>query len=329
MEDKKVVREYQFDNMKALLIFLVVLGHILHDFGMDQPLGDALYKIIFSFHMPAFLFVSGYFARYRPKALFTRLFPLYLIFQCLHYLMDFIGNSVLEGQLTTVPLQFFTPRFTLWYLLAVLAYQLLIPVIEVEGTREKVKLLAAAVGFGLLMGLTPDNDNFMAMTRIVTFLPFFLLGYYERRIRFFERMKKRHGKVQKAATGGFLAAILILIGVFHEQINDKWFLGTKSYGEGGGTWYIRLAIYAVAFLWIWILRTWIPERRLPFVEKIGKNTLPVYLIHGLIVHSFEFIPIYLILRDNVALILLLAVILTVMLSRDPLERMMRRIHISL
>lgn len=193
MEQRRMVREYQFDSMKALLIFFVVLAHILHDYGTG-PVGDAMYKIIFSFHMPAFLFVSGYFARYKPKALFAKLFPLYLLFQCLHYLLDFIGNSVIERQLTTVPLQFFTPRFTLWYLLAILAYQLLIPVIEVESTRQKVKILIAVIGFGLLMGLTPDNDNFMAMSRIITFLPFFLLGYYERQLRIFSRVRQKSGK---------------------------------------------------------------------------------------------------------------------------------------
>lgn len=328
MEQNKIVREHQFDSMKALLIFLVVLAHILHDFGTN-PVGDAMYKIIFSFHMPAFLFVSGYFARYKPKALFAKLFPLYLLFQCLHYLLDFIGNSVIEGQLTTVPLQFFTPRFTLWYLLAILAYQLLIPVIETESTKQKMKIWIAAIGFGLLMGLTPDNDNFMAMSRIITFLPFFLLGYYEKQLRIFTRMRRKSGKYGKAAAGLLAGILIVLISVFHEQINDQWFLGTRSYGEGGGTWYIRLIIYIVAFLWIGVLMILMPGREIPFVDKIGRNTLPVYLIHGLIIHSFEYIPVYLVLKGNITANIILAVVLTVVLARNSLERWMRKIHISL
>ncbi len=328
MEQRRMVREYQFDSMKALLIFLVVLAHILHDFGTN-PVGDAMYKIIFSFHMPAFIFVSGYFARYNPKALFAKLFPLYLLFQFLHYLLDFIGNSVIDGQLMTVPLQFFTPRFTLWYLLAILAYQLLIPVIEVESTGKKVKILIAAIGFGLLMGLTPDNDNFMAMSRIITFLPFFILGYYERQLRIFSRMKQKSGKYGKAAAGLLAGILIVWISIFHEQINDQWFLGTKSYGEGGGTWYIRLIIYIVAFLWIGILMILIPGREISFVDKIGRNTLSVYLIHGLIVHSFEYISMNRILEDHILVIILFSAVLTFLLSRDIFDKWVRSVHISL
>lgn len=329
MEQNKIVRVHQFDSMKALLIFLVVLAHILHDFGMNHPVGDAMYKVIFSFHMPAFIFVTGYFARYKPKALFAKLFPLYLIFQCLHYLLDFVGNSIMEGQLTAVPLQFFTPRFTLWYLLAILAYQLLIPVIEAESTRQKVKILIAAIGFGLLMGLTPDNDNFMAMSRIITFLPFFLLGYYEKQLRIFTRMRRKSGKYGKAAAGLLAGILIVLISVFHEQINDQWFLGTRSYGEGGGTWYIRLIIYIAAFLWIWILMILMPEQEILFMDKIGRNTLPVYLIHGLIVHAFEYISVDKIFEDRILVILLFSAILTFVLSRDIFEKWLRKVHIPL
>lgn len=42
------------DVSKALLIYLVFLGHI-------ERYGDAISTIIFSFHMPAFFIISGFF----------------------------------------------------------------------------------------------------------------------------------------------------------------------------------------------------------------------------------------------------------------------------
>ncbi len=52
------MRDFHFDNIKAVLIFLVVLGHVFRNLGAN---GDEylVYKIIYSFHMPALLFISG------------------------------------------------------------------------------------------------------------------------------------------------------------------------------------------------------------------------------------------------------------------------------
>ena len=55
-------REYQWDNLRFLLISLVVLGHLWEIMG-QAPYKDVVYRIIYSFHMPAFLFLSGMFAK--------------------------------------------------------------------------------------------------------------------------------------------------------------------------------------------------------------------------------------------------------------------------
>lgn len=51
-------RNGQIENLKVILIFCVIFGHLL------EPLegGYGLYKIIYSFHMPMFLFLNGWLA---------------------------------------------------------------------------------------------------------------------------------------------------------------------------------------------------------------------------------------------------------------------------
>ena len=44
-------RNFQYDTMKGILILLVLLGHCLEQFKG----GEMIYRIIYSFHMPAFL----------------------------------------------------------------------------------------------------------------------------------------------------------------------------------------------------------------------------------------------------------------------------------
>lgn len=47
-------REYEFDNAKGFLIFCVVLGHMLE--GNLTGVSKTLYILIYSFHMPFFVF---------------------------------------------------------------------------------------------------------------------------------------------------------------------------------------------------------------------------------------------------------------------------------
>ena len=60
-------REYLFDNYKVLLIILVVIGHFIEP-CYDQ--NSFLYELkwgIVAFHMPAFIFISGYFSKRIPS----------------------------------------------------------------------------------------------------------------------------------------------------------------------------------------------------------------------------------------------------------------------
>lgn len=69
------MREYKLDNLKFFLIFCVVFGHKLELFH-----AGGLYKVIYFFHMPAFVFLSGYIAKFRPKKIVTSLICPYVFF---------------------------------------------------------------------------------------------------------------------------------------------------------------------------------------------------------------------------------------------------------
>ena len=52
-------RIYKYDNVKALLIFLVVIGHMTTDYVSDSHMVRWITLWIYTFHMPAFIFISG------------------------------------------------------------------------------------------------------------------------------------------------------------------------------------------------------------------------------------------------------------------------------
>ncbi|WP_281276902.1 acyltransferase family protein [Enterococcus pingfangensis] len=53
-------RDYQIDNIKGLLIILVVFGHMLLASSKEN---NWLLTLIYSFHMPAFIFLNGVFSK--------------------------------------------------------------------------------------------------------------------------------------------------------------------------------------------------------------------------------------------------------------------------
>ena len=63
MSNQTKQRDYLFDNYKAFLILLVVIGHFIEPAYNNNTLLYTLKWLIFSFHMPAFIFISGYFSK--------------------------------------------------------------------------------------------------------------------------------------------------------------------------------------------------------------------------------------------------------------------------
>ena len=87
MENKQ--REYLFDNYKVLLIVLVVIGHFIEPCYDQNPFLYELKWGIVAFHMPAFIFISGYFSKKIPsvKKLIGGLVIPYFVYEVIYYLL--------------------------------------------------------------------------------------------------------------------------------------------------------------------------------------------------------------------------------------------------
>jgi len=56
-------RNSRLDGIKFFLIVLVVVGHCIEPSRYSNVVSGNLYSVIYSFHMPVFVFLSGYFAK--------------------------------------------------------------------------------------------------------------------------------------------------------------------------------------------------------------------------------------------------------------------------
>lgn len=62
MKDLKGKRNPGFDVVKLIAIFLVLWGHCVQSMLSSDPYKDMVYIYIYSFHMPLFMILSGYFS---------------------------------------------------------------------------------------------------------------------------------------------------------------------------------------------------------------------------------------------------------------------------
>ena len=57
------MRDTRFDTLKAVLIALVVFGHIIEPLIKGDAVYRSLYAAIYIFHMPLFVLIAGVFSK--------------------------------------------------------------------------------------------------------------------------------------------------------------------------------------------------------------------------------------------------------------------------
>lgn len=271
-------RAYRFDNMKAILIFAVVFGHLLEVFA--GKISGQLYAAIYSVHMPAFLFVTGYFASFHPKKIMRHLVFPYLVFQILYVLFQ---ACVIENG-AAISLQFSTPYWLLWYLFSTGIYFMLIPMLQTKNKHKAIVVWVVTVIVSLLIGYETTVGYYLSLSRTIVFFPFFVGGFYLRNVwlsgagldEILSKPKLRW------VMGGVAAAmcLLFLYIAFKVGISAQMMYGSYSYAQLGYGPQYRLLLGIVAALFIMSVLFIVPNQRIYAITRLGENTMSVYLLHG-------------------------------------------------
>lgn len=290
-------RNIYFDNIKALLITLVVLGHLIE---VSQFLGfrslKFLYLAIYSFHMPLFVFCSGYFAlNINNKKIIKRLFFPYIIFQTLF----FIFNKYVLNINSTV-YTFTTPYWILWYLVSFISWGILIQFIK----RVNLKIILAAFVVGLLVGFNKDIGYYLSLSRTIVFFPFFLLGYYFRSNQVnFDIFKKN--KVIITIISLLSVVIMFFLYTNSANIDVKWLHSSTGYNISNYNLIIRSIIYFNALVLSVMVMIIIPKFKIPIVTNIGLNSMSIFLLHGFIIKYIKNVFNYEILSSDLKILIYL------------------------
>jgi fucose 4-O-acetylase-like acetyltransferase len=262
------------------LVTLVVVGHAW-TLLPDGAVTGHLYDFLYAWHVPAFVFVTGYLSR---KFAYTkvRLWQLvrtvavpYLVFECLLALFRiYVGGEELDDL-------FRDPHWPMWYLSALFLWRLLAPVFRPMWGGLVVAVVVSVVA-GMYAGDTLD------LARVLGLLPFFVMGLKATPERL-EWLRTRPARI--AAVCAFIA-IWVLTTWTDTWASTEWLYYRSRYDEMGyaddlHAVLTRALVLAVGTLGAWAFFALVPRVGGRFA-RMGTWTLVVYLFHGFAVKGASY-----------------------------------------
>ncbi len=256
------LREARYCNLKLLLIFLVIYGHLIEPQIWTNANLMVQYRWIYLVHMPLFSFLSGLFIKGSNScvAQLRRVLPIYISLQTAAVLF---GNGAIH---------LLTPCWHLWYLLS---YSFWLGLAWLwfrfaEGKR-KILILILSLLAGCLVGYVSSIGRVFSLSRTIVFFPYFWLGIICDRRCSWE-------KYRIAGTAALLISIFVMY-LFGDEIKITFLYQAEPFGIIKNGIALRLLCYLLGILLGFFLLTFIPNRRYCFT-KAGVNTLPAYILHA-------------------------------------------------
>lgn len=279
--DATSFRSAHIDNLKAIAIVFVVLGHTIESAGLlYRPSGATVYALIYFWHMPLFIFLSGYLMASRPDHL--KVISLFMVPYILGEAFFGFTDAILYGQSFAVSLH--QPNWGLWFLLAMGVWRLCGPYVQNYAIVLPVSLIAA-----LAAGYIDFIGREFSLSRIIVFLPFFLLGScvsQRRNLDWCRNLARRHLLLWFVLA---LAGLLIYLSI---DVSDphRWLYMSHSYSElDRPEWWAflyRAAFMAAALGWIAIILAAVPMNATWF-SWLGTRTFSIYVLHLLVLDIFK------------------------------------------
>lgn len=310
------MRDHRLDNAKALLIFMVVFGHLLEAVsGWEDGVLRVLLSYIYMFHMPAFVFLAGMTAKTEKLAhRVGTLLVLLVSFQVAYTL----PSTVFKGVYPVGSLQ---PYWMLWFLMAMVWWLVALPLVK----RLPAPLLTSIL-IALLAGVLPWVGYPLGASRTLVFLPFFVAGHlYGRRV--LAALPSSPFVLGVAPVILFAMALVVYL----VDLRHPWLNGYASYQALGldnlSGVLARLGLLVISSVAVLTFLMTAPSQP-GWMAKIGASSMAVFLLHGFFVKlcrkPLEWV------MDNygggalAAMAWLFAVVITALLGRASIDRAIRK-----
>ncbi|WP_143591079.1 acyltransferase family protein [Thermoactinospora rubra] len=268
-------REPYLDNVKFLLIALVVVGHSLVP-TLAADASRSLYIFIYTFHMPLFVIISGYLSRnfWNSNAKTNKLVDTFVV----PYVIVEVGYAALRTALGQKwSLTIIDPAWLNWYLIALLFWRLSTPVWK----RMRFPI-PVSIAIYLFAGFSQISGDF-SMDRFFGLLPFFVIGL-SLQPHHFEWLNKRWIKAVSVVV--LLAAAAVAMVYSKTKLTLQPFYFKHSYADMDLSWWMGLGLRTgllVASLAMCFAFLALVPRGETWYTDLGTRTLYCYLLHGVVV----------------------------------------------
>jgi fucose 4-O-acetylase-like acetyltransferase len=271
-EPPKRKRDPYLDNVKFVLIALVVVGHSLVP-TLSADSSRALYIFIYTFHMPLFVLISGYLSRnfWNSNAKTNKLVDTFLV----PYVIVEVGYAALRfGLGQKWSLTIIDPAWLNWYLLALLFWRLSTPV-----WKRMKNPVPVAIAIYLFAGFSQIKGDF-SMDRFFGLMPFFVIGLVMQP-EHFEMLNRRWIKIVSLVT--ILAAAAVAVFIAPKAPLSPFYF-KSSYQDLDLSWWMGLGVRAgllvCALAMCFAVLALVPRGETWFSD-LGTRTLYCYLLHGI------------------------------------------------
>ena len=324
----RLERDLRVDNVRGILIILVVIGHFLLPLFWTRLVTNLIY-LIYSFHMPCFIMISGFYAKSLYKNGYFRwgkviqLLWLYFVYKMLVN----ITEGLLAGYIPLFP-DFFHESGAPWYLLALAIWYMTLPFFK---NFREYPLNAIAI-FLILFGVVflkygVSCGDFLSLDRVLSFAPFFYIGYFYNQENLDSYLSSRTRVAVDWLAAGL--AVLIFLGMYDLFMRYNLVVYGAEYRRYDPTlhpyiWLINLIWYVVAFIMSMGLIGIMLNRRMLILTNLGQRSLQVYMLHRPIRDLCQYYGVYDLVNPhsklNVLLVVLLSAGLAVLLGSDTIYR---------
>jgi fucose 4-O-acetylase-like acetyltransferase len=272
-------RDYYFDNARSILIFFVIFGHCLEYFILTDyyPLAETFYWWIYTFHMPAFIFISGYFAKnYQKKGYFHALFYKTLVPGWIFSLVYGVLNQHIHSWQALNPL--IGANWISWFMFSLFTWNVFLLLFG-----KYPILFPLSIVFALAAGYLDEFGYYFSLYRSFFFLPFFLLGYYFNRVHITRLLNVKLKPI-------FLLLVFCVwlltkkLQLFN--VSFSWFYGGLSNEflqiSDLKAVVVKLMVYGIMVSMMYTFLAFVPQKKM-YLTYVGQYTIYIYLLHGVFV----------------------------------------------
>lgn len=280
MATNKKERIFYWDNLKGFLILLVIAGHYIEYLMKQYPSLEYFWTAIYSFHMPAFILVTGYFlgkSHKNPLDKIPKIAGLYLLMELLYMLCSLFRHE-------PVRLEIGTPQYACWFLLFLVYSYVLTYFLNKE---HDILIFTASIIFSLLSGFDESIGISWAIRRSVYFMPYLIIGTtMSKHINLI--IEKLTKKKILCLFGFSTVQFLLFLAQNKNWFERKFFRGAETYAQLSvqpylGI-YLRCCSYIISAILVVCLLGLIPKRK-TLLAIIGKDTFIIYLVHSFVLKN--------------------------------------------